>query len=267
MKPVHYVILNPSGNLTALVTDHGGPEDEKEIVTSLMRESEQVAFLDPPLEPGALARIRLMGGEFCGNAAMAAAGWLIRDSLRNGQVMTVPIEVSGAQGIVFCKIRGLETGFEGTVDMPQVLGISRQNVSGTDVTEVRMEGITHLIRESCEPIGKEEAETLLMAYAERSQDPAAGLLDRNPETGFVRPLGYVRGSGTLVWENAWKRRCRCRRPGSMAAGVRNGENRGAAAGRKAPGGGHGGAGNCQGSADHRHGPDRSRKGNVNRSDG
>ena len=76
MKPVHYVILNPSGNLTALVTDHGGPEDEKEIVTSLMRESEQVAFLEPPMEPGALARIRLMGGEFCGNAAMAAAGWL-----------------------------------------------------------------------------------------------------------------------------------------------------------------------------------------------
>ena len=202
MKPVHYVILNPSGNLTALVTDHGGPEDEKEIITSLMRESEQVAFLEPPMESGALARIRLMGGEFCGNAAMAAAGWLIRDSLRNGQVMTVPIEVSGAQGIVFCKIRGLETGFEGTVDMPRVLGISRQNVSGTDVTEVRMEGITHLIRESCEPIGKEEAETLLMAYAERSQDPAAGLLDRNPETGFVRPLVYVRGSGTLVWENA-----------------------------------------------------------------
>ena len=56
MKPVHYVILNPSGNLTALVTDHGGPEDEKEIVTSLMRESEQVAFLEPPMEPGALAR-------------------------------------------------------------------------------------------------------------------------------------------------------------------------------------------------------------------
>ena len=25
---------------------------------------------------------------------------------------------------------------------------------------------------------------------------------RNPETGFVRPLVYVRGSGTLVWENA-----------------------------------------------------------------
>ena len=268
MKPVHYVILNPSGNLTALVTDHGGPEDEKEIVTSLMRESEHVAFLDPPREPGALARIRLMGGEFCGNAAMAAAGWLIRDSLRNGQVMTVPIEVSGAQGIVFCKIRGLETGFEGTVDMPRVLGISRQNVSGTDVTEVRMEGITHLIRESCEPIGKEEAETLLTAYAERSQDPAAGLLDRNPETGFVRPPGVCAGQrNACMGKCLRKRRCRCRRPGSMAAGVRNGENRGAAAGRKAPGGSLGGAGNGQGSADHRHGPDRSRKGNVNRSDG
>ena len=202
MKPVHYVILNPSGNLTALVTDRERHEDENGIVASLMQESEQVAFLDPPSEPGALARIRLMGGEFCGNAAMAAAGWLIRDNLRNGQVMTVPIEVSGAQGIVFCRIRGLETGFEGTVDMPRVLEISRENVSGTDVTVVRMEGIMHLIRESCKPSGKKEAETLLKAYAERSQDPAVGLLDRNPDTGFVRPLVYVRGSGTLVWETA-----------------------------------------------------------------
>ena len=31
MKPVRYVILNPSGNLTALVTEWGGAEDEAEI--------------------------------------------------------------------------------------------------------------------------------------------------------------------------------------------------------------------------------------------
>ena len=77
MKPARYVILNPSGNLTALVTEWGGAEDEAELTARLMQESEQVAYLDPPSLPGALARIRLMGGEFCGNAAMAAAGWLV----------------------------------------------------------------------------------------------------------------------------------------------------------------------------------------------
>ena len=175
MKPFRYVILNPSGNLTALVTEWGGAEDETAITARLMRESEQVAYLDPPMQPGALARIRLMGGEFCGNAAMAAAGWLVRDRLLNGQEMTVPVEVSGAQGVLFCRIRRLEDGFEGTVEMP---------------------------RENREPLEKEKAEALLKAFAEKTDAEAAGLLDRNPETGFMRPLVYVRGSGTMVWESA-----------------------------------------------------------------
>ena len=202
MKPFRYVILNPSGNLTALVTEWGGAEDETAITARLMRESEQVAYLDPPMQPGALARIRLMGGEFCGNAAMAAAGWLVRDRLLNGQEMTVPVEVSGAQGVLFCRIRGLEDGFEGTVEMPRVLGIRPAEIGGIPVTEVRMEGITHLVRENREPLEKEKAEALLKAFAEKTEAEAAGLLDRNPETGFMRPLVYVRGSGTLVWESA-----------------------------------------------------------------
>ena len=202
MKPVRYVILNPSGNLTALVTEWGGAEDEAEITAHLMQESEQVAYLDPPSLPGALARIRLMGGEFCGNAAMAAAGWLVRDRLRSGEEMTVPIEVSGAQGVLFCQIRGLDDGFEGMVEMPRVLGIRPVKAGGISVTEVRMEGITHLIRENREPLEKEKAEALLKAFAEGNGAEAAGLLDRNPETGFMRPLVYVRGSGTLVWESA-----------------------------------------------------------------
>ena len=200
--PVRYVILNPSGNLTALVTEWGGAEDEAEITARLMRESEQVAYLDSPTQPGALARIRLMGGEFCGNAAMAAAGWLVREQLRPGREMTVPIEVSGARGVLFCRVRGLENGFEGTVEMPRVTEIRPAEIAGIPVTEVRMEGIVHLIREGREPLAKEKAEALLKAFAEKGQEEAAGLLDRNPETGRMRPLVYVRSSGTLVWESA-----------------------------------------------------------------
>lgn len=202
MKPVRYVVLNPAGNLTALVTAWGGTKDEEEITARLMQESEQVAYLEPASEPGALARVRLMGGEFCGNAAMAAAGWLIRDRLQTGQEMTVPIEVSGAQGILFCRIRGLESGFEGTVEMPEVLEIRPVEIDGIPMTEVRMEGITHLIREGREPMEKEKAEALLAAFAENSGVKAAGLMDRNPGTGFMKPLVYVRASNTLVWETA-----------------------------------------------------------------
>ena len=202
MNPVRYVILNPTGNLTALVTEWGGEEDEAEITARLMQESEQVAYLEPPTEPGALARIRLMGGEFCGNAAMAAAGWLVRNCLENGREMTVPIEVSGTRGVLFCRIRGLENGFEGTVEMPRVLDIRSVEISGIPVAEVRMEGIVHLIRESGRPLEKEKAEAMLKRYAAENGEEAAGLLDWNPDTGFLRPLVYVSGSDTLVWESA-----------------------------------------------------------------
>ena len=202
MKPVRYVLLNPTGNLTALVTSRDEGADEAEITARLMRESEQVAYLEPPAEPGALARIRLMGGEFCGNAAMASAGWLIRDRLRAGLEMTVPIEVSGAQGVLFCRIRGLEEGFEGTVEMPRVLSVCPAEIGGISLTRVRMEGITHLIREAREPLEPRRAEALLTGFAEESGAEAAGLMDRNPETGFMKPLVYVRGSHTLVWETA-----------------------------------------------------------------
>ena len=202
MKPVRYAILNPSGNLTALVTAWGGREDEEEITRRLMRESEQVAYLERPLGPGAVARIRLMGGEFCGNAAMAAAGWAARDRIRPGEEITVPIEVSGAEGTVFCRIRGTAEGFEGTVEMPRVTEIRETEIAGVPLTAVRMEGILHLIRESAEPLAEKDAEALLKAAADAVPDEAVGLLDRNPETGFMKPLVYVRGSGTMVWETA-----------------------------------------------------------------
>ena len=144
MKPVRYAILNPSGNLTALVTAWGGREDEEEITRRLMRESEQVAYLERPLGPGAVARIRLMGGEFCGNAAMAAAGWAARDRIRPGEEITVPIEVSGAEGTVFCRIRGTAEGFEGTVefDASKPDGTMRKLI---DVTKLHSLGWTHKV--------------------------------------------------------------------------------------------------------------------------
>ena len=62
MKTVQYVLLDPSGNRTALVTEWGGPEEEKEIIRRLLLESEQAAFLEAARIPGAAARLRLMGG-------------------------------------------------------------------------------------------------------------------------------------------------------------------------------------------------------------
>ena len=203
MKSFTYVILNPSGNLTALVTEWGGREDEAEITRRLMKKSEQVAYLEAPSLPGAVACLRMMGGEFCGNAAMAAAGWLARSELQPGAEITVPLEVSGAPDLVFCRLKGVREGcFEGTVNMPPVTEILQMEIGGAELTAVRSDGILHLIREGIMPLAAEEAEKLLREAAARVPDPAVGLLDRNPETGFTVPLVFVRATGTLVRETA-----------------------------------------------------------------
>ena len=58
MRDYQYVILDPTGNLTALVTEPAEKADEPELTRRLLAESEQVAYLEPPERPEAVARSR-----------------------------------------------------------------------------------------------------------------------------------------------------------------------------------------------------------------
>lgn len=201
MSATRYVTMNPTGNLTCLVLDPV-PETERPAVTSaLMNRCEQVGYLCSPVRSRNRARLQMMGGEFCGNAAMSAAAWLCReDGLKPGGEENVLLEVSGAEEPVPCRIRALGSGaWEGTVRMPKTLGISETVLEGERMTAVRMEGITHLIREGA-PLPKPLAEDLLMRIAGENDAPAVGLLQWDPAREWMDPLVFVRGSGTLVWE-------------------------------------------------------------------
>lgn len=196
MKQYAYVQLDPTGNLTDLVTEPVPAEDEPRVTEELMKDCEQVAYLEPARQ-GGRARIRLMGGEFCGNAAMAAACYLVRDELQPGEEALVPLEVSGAEGVLPCRVKRLADGFEGTVPMPKVISIQRETWGGLQMAAVRMEGILHMICE--EPLDSDEAaERLLREIASAVPDEAVGLIQW--KAGTMRPLVYVRGSDTMVWE-------------------------------------------------------------------
>ena len=84
--------------------------------------------------------------------------------------------------------------------MPPVREIREENIAGTAFTLVRMDGIVHLIYEGG-PLKKEDAEKLLKEAASALSDDAVGLLQWNRDTQYMRPLVYVRGSGSMVWEN------------------------------------------------------------------
>ncbi|MBR5961758.1 MAG: hypothetical protein IKZ98_12295 [Clostridia bacterium] len=200
MRTYRYVKLDPTGNTTCLVLDPAENGDEKKLTRELLKECEQVAYLEEPSLPGAVAAIRLMGGEFCGNAAMAAGAWLVRDELAAGSEMSFLMQVSGAPEPVSCRVRRTGDGFEGTVEMPPIKEIREESIGGLPFTLVRMDGIVHLIREG-DALGKEDAEQLLKQAAAGLEDDAVGLLQWNRDAQYMRPLVYVRGSESLVWEN------------------------------------------------------------------
>ena len=199
MKSHRYVLLDPTGNLTCLVLDPAEPAEEPAITGELLGCCEQVAYLEPASGPESAAAIRLMGGEFCGNAAMAAAAWLVRERLAEGQTLPLFLEVSGTARPVRCAVRRDGEGYEGTVEMPGSPVIAQKNLRGTDFTVVRLEGIVHLICER--PLEKENAETLLKDIAGQLPDEAVGLIQWDSAARRMKPLVYVRGSGSLVWEH------------------------------------------------------------------
>ena len=200
MRDYSHVILDPTGNLTALVTEPVDKADQAELTRTLLAKSEQVAYLEPSNKPEAVARIRLMGGEFCGNAAMAAAAWLVRDELKEGETRTLLLEVSGTADPVLCSVRKTAKGCEGTVEMPGIPEIEAKTLCGIPFTVVRMEGITHLICDD-RTFASAEAEKLLRQIAGQWPEEAIGLLQWNREAGYLKPLVFVRGSGSMVWEH------------------------------------------------------------------
>ena len=205
MKSCRYVLLDPTGNLTCLVLDPVASSDRPEITRRLMAQCEQVAYLLPATVPQAWARIHLMGGEFCGNAAMASACFLADQKHHPPleQRISVPIEMSGAEGIVICDALRHSEDWSGSVSMPAITSVFSFPLNGYPLTAVRMEGILHLVLPVSEPLSSAEAEALLtLATADpRLQaEEAIGLLQWDDSVHYMRPLVWVKESHTRVWE-------------------------------------------------------------------
>ena len=201
MKPVRYVLMNPTGNLTALVISPVQPRERPAVTAALLPRCEQVGYLGVPKTAGSRLFLRMMGGEFCGNASMAAAAFLCRETgLSAGQEMEMRLDVSGARSPVPCRIRTLGADlWEGSVTMPPVREIAETELAGERLILVRLEGITHLIRQG-EPMEQGRAESLLRRASEILPGPALGLLQWDADENRMQPLVFVRESDSMVWE-------------------------------------------------------------------
>ncbi len=153
--------------------------------------AEQAGFLEPACLPGARMRLQMAGGEFCGNAAMSLAAYLAReDNLTAGEV---PLEVSGADGIVRCRVRARDGAYFCALDMP--LPATRETVSGYPV--MRLPGIAHAIVEDADV----DAPALVRQIADALNADAAGVILFSRERMEIKPLVYVPAARSLVWEH------------------------------------------------------------------
>jgi len=211
-----YSVLNPTGNITAIVTqwtqtDLAGAADR---IMAAEPAVEQVGFLSRGAEvcDGAL---QMAGGEFCGNASMCAAAMLADEKgCKAGERMRITLRVSGSEEPVSVELEKLSSGgYRGKVKMPSALGISEILISeGEEVTVplIYMPGIVHALVP--EDFGIERTEKLLPGLCAQLKAAAMGAMLVDGNFSRISPVVYVPGANTLVREHSCA-------SGTAAAGV------------------------------------------------
>lgn len=230
---VDYTVLDPTGNITILVTSPVEISLQPSIASKLMElvpEAEQVGFLSEA--PDCDIALRMAGGEFCGNASMCAATYYVNE--QGFEKCPVTLRVSGADGTVAAGIERLHEGkWRGTVNMPRPQKLEFIDLPGAGrLPVVSFDGISHVIYEVSGskpsgsysdvdsasdtsvshfeadnkldelPISQAEAEALACDWCRYLGVDALGIMFLNAGASSMTPLVYVPAAGTLFWENS-----------------------------------------------------------------
>lgn len=231
-----YKIFDPTGNITALVETQVDPADQPAVASGIMElnpDVEQVGFVTMAAAgasapgPDVPVRLRMAGGEFCGNATMCAAALYMMANDMAGEA-TVKVRVSGAKEPLDVRlVRRDAISFDAAVTMPPAKGIDELKLAngmlpGSNALRlpiVRMEGIAHVIIEPDSGFfglkdDKALAETLLRGWCGVLKEDCLGMMfvDEGEGERVLTPLVYVPGADTMFWENSCA-------SGSAAAGI------------------------------------------------
>lgn len=196
----NYFLYNPSGNITALVSDAVAGSLQYTVAAEIMKKEptcEQVGFLASSDDSDIM--VAMAGGEFCGNATLCAAACFAgTHGAVPGMSHPVRVRCSGCPEPISASfvpydstmgIASMEADFDAIIN------------SFHGFKAVHMPGITHIIADGSQ-IDTSEAESCIRDWTEELDVPALGimLLDRTSES--LTPLVYVRGSDTLFWEQS-----------------------------------------------------------------
>lgn len=201
---IPYWKFDPTGNITLLADGSFPPEKRKHLADLLMQlepDAEQVGFLSPGDGVCDLS-LTMTGSEFCGNASLSAAAWLLEQ--RNLTAGEISLRVSDAPEAVTVSMEKQGSDWLGSLQMPPVQRISTEILPLGDqmheVPVVWFPGICHCILTS--PIARQEAENVIRRWGDILDTPALGLMLLNETDHLLTPLVWVSGADTLFWENS-----------------------------------------------------------------
>ena len=196
---VEYVLFDPTGNITLLAETPVPAAEQARIARALMaREpsAEQVGFVAPGGSGG--IRLRMAGGEFCGNASLCAAALALRQAERREGTVTVRVDGTD-EPVTVSLTEQSGDAWRGAVDMPRPLSVGTEELPGGGrLPVVRFPGIVHVIREDAPD--RETAEILAPAWCQHLGADALGLMLLDRAGSTLRPLVFVPAAGTLCWE-------------------------------------------------------------------
>lgn len=213
---INFVKVNPTENMTVLVLNQFNREQHMSISKKLMEYgniyAEQVGFIEKPItqkgkDLGCL-RLQMMGGEFCGNASRAFAAFLIYYGYVPilNKKLTVPIEVSGTEDVLYCDVEITENDLTFTtgIGLPEPISIQDKTIAfdsrDVNITVVELSGITHIIVDSKDINDKMQFFKAVRNDLLLDEVQALGIIFYDKEKERIEPLVYVRETDTLVFE-------------------------------------------------------------------
>lgn len=200
---IEYYIIDPAGNITALVTTAVPREEYKPVAAFIMKSNkdvEQVGFVN--FENNNI-NLNMSGGEFCGNATMSAAALCYSKNGLSGSLNTcvnaspmpepIPVAVSKHGDL-----------FECTCEVPSPYSIKNYSFTagGREYRYplVCFEGIKHIVADS--ELNETAVQSEIKRLSSELNASALGVMFYNREKQELKPLVYVSGVDTLYHEKS-----------------------------------------------------------------
>lgn len=199
MKKIKQIyILNPGGNITAIVKDKVPQRLQAFLAEKILnqynqfrskfKQIEQVCFEEKPINPQAGAKLRLSGGEFSGNATLCFG------YLKTKNKKSVNLEISGAQDVL--KVEKIGQSIK--AQMPCLKNIKQvRKISREGYAVIFLNGITQVIVNRSNFLNQTQEKKIGLKIIKNNQlekQPAAGILftKKTGEKIKMRPYVYFK---------------------------------------------------------------------------